>query len=283
MSTAKTTVPYLPESKWRSSHPLELTAKDSILQINNDGVSSLQAGNPKAAMVRLASCLAIMKSNSVEGDKKVHYRFLESSSSSQKDTSLGFSSLRSTFVFTAPIEIVRSNRSHDIFSSDSTSNDTKQMTCKLLSIVLFNLTLAHHLYALEIDETEQYQTQDSKRSQEVRSFLDKSLRLYELCYSSLVFTTSGILCSDLSIAVVVTNNVGEIHKELHHHRVEQHHQPEQYSHEYSRTAMACSEQLVQIFMFFTANGAVDELEGLGDLLSNALSTLNGPQIFAPAA
>merc|ERR1711907_185215 len=49
--------------------------------------------------------------------------------------------------------------------------------------------------------------------------LGRALRLYELChsslYSSLLYTNAVSLCSDLTLAVAITNNVGEIHKDLH--------------------------------------------------------------------
>lgn len=252
-------------SKRRSPRPLHPTVEESILDINNEGVSLLQAGHNKAAMIRLARCLAIMRSRSVEGEKEVHYQFTRPI---PNYTLSETSNSTSRYIFAAPLVVVTSHQS----SCDCCSNNEQQLICKLLSLVLFNLSLAHHLYALELKVQETFQ-----RTKEVCDLLEKSLRLYELCHSSLVFTNSGLLCSDLSIAVVVTNNVGEIHKELHQRREQNR------NHEYSRTAMACSEQLVQIFMFFAANGSSKQLEGFGDILSNAMATLNGPQIVAPAA
>jgi len=257
-----------------SPQPLHPTVQESILQMNNDGVSQLQAGNNKTAMIRLARCLAIMRTRASEGESEVHYQF----ASPLRSNSLSEISKESPrYLFAAPL-IVTSHNSYSC-SNCSSSKETEQMTCKLLSLVLFNLSLAHHLVAQELVETMQYQVQDElQRREEVCDLLEKSLRLYELCHSSLVFTNSGLLCSDLAIAVVVTNNVGEIHKELHQLR-----EINQNDHGYNRTATACSEQLIQIFMFFAANGQSNQLEGFGDILSNAMATLNGPQIFAPAA
>lgn len=268
--------------------PFHLTMADSILQINNDGVSLLRAGNNKAAMFRLARCLAVMKTNPVEGDRQVHYQFIRSSRPIQMNIAPGICSSSPRYVFGAPIEVIACLHQQDMASSAScSSNHTERQTCKLLSTILFNLSLAHHLWALEINETIQHSAKDKmSQNQEVCSILNKALRLYELCHSSLLFTSSGLFCSDLSIAVVVTNNVGEIHKELDYQR-EQHEQryypPKNHQHECSKTALACSEQLVQIFMFFTANGESERLGDLGDVLSNAMATLNGSQVLAPAA
>lgn len=259
-------------TKRQSPQLLHLTVRESILQINNDGVSLLQAGNNKAAMIRLARCLAIMRTSTIEGEKEVHYQFTRSVQKNNLN-------LSPRYVFAAPLEIVGLHTTSDsCCSTCCSSNDTEKLTCKLLSLVLFNLSLAHHLHALELFETMQYDAQDEiQRRNEACAFLEKSLRLYELCHSSLLFINSGLLCSDLSIAVVVMNNVGEVHKELHQQQEQNQH------HEYSRTAMACSEQLIQIFMFFAANDASKRLEGLGDILSNAMATLNGSQIVAAAA
>ena len=255
----------------RSHLPLQSKVEESILEINNDGVSLLHAGNNKGAMIRLARCLAIMRARSIEGDTEVHYKFTRPVRTALSDTSN--SSPR--YVFAAPL-IVRSSHSHDCHHC-AAKQDEEPLICKLLSLVLFNLSLAHHLYALELLDTMQYKSRDEQhqRRQDARDLLEKSLRLYELCHSSLVFTNSGLLCSDLSVAVVVTNNVGEVHKQL--QQTERNHQ------EHHKTAMACSEQLIQIFMFFAANGAPKRLEGFEGILSNAMATLNGPQLFAPAA
>lgn len=256
----------------RRRHPLRVqqTLEESILEINNDGVALLQAGKTKAAMIRLARCLALMRSGEIEGDSEVHYKFARPVHHESSKTS----NSTSRYVFAAPLA-VSTSCSHHCKSAHST--DEEHMVCKLLSLVLFNLSLAHHLCALQVLQTNTHSAhEESKRRQEVFDLFEKSLRLYELCHSSLVFTNSGLLCSDLSIAVVVTNNVGEIHKQLHEYRV-------QNQHEHYRTAIACSEQLMQIFMFFSANGAPKRLEGFDDVLSNAIATLNGPQTVAPAA
>jgi hypothetical protein len=322
-----------------SPSPSPLTMKDCILRINNDGVSLLRSGRNKAAMFRLARCLAIMKDNVIEGEKEVAYRYIRSSIpvSANTTTIPGTNNFDPRYIFMSPIEaavVSNDNGNNDddddemtteyssYSSSSSNIDDTEKQTCKLLSIVLFNLSLAHHLHALDIKEQIiQVQQQQCKykyknnvnvnvnvqnddddiythQYQEVRSILDRALRLYELCHSSLVFTNSGILCSDLSLAVVVTNNVGEIHKELHQKEeqeqcmsqqeqctIHQHQQPKekQQRQECSRTALACSQQLVQIFMFFTANGESEFLEGFGEILSNAIAMLNGPQVVAAAA
>ena len=247
-------------------------------------------------MFRLARCLAMMKTNAVEGDIEINYHFIRSSRSRPMHTN--YTTMSSwnpnpRYVFVAPIEVASSNEMQDALmydsyytSSSSSADAAEQQTCKLLSIVLFNLSLAHHLHALDLNETIQYKVEDEmQRDREVCSLLDRALQLYELCHSSLVFTNSGLLCSDLSIAIVVKNNVGEIHKELHNHQQERRQQllPKKSHQEYSSTALACSEQLVQIFMFFTVNGESERLEDLGDILSNAMATLNGPQVLAPAA
>ena len=259
---------------YQSPQHLYSRVMESILQINNEGVLLLQAGNCKVAMIRLARCLAIMRTTAIEGEKEVHFQFTRP----PQMNSLPGNSTKSSprYLFAAPL-IVTPRRSH--CSTSFSSNDGDQSTCKLLSIVLFNLSLAHHLQALQLMETMQYKVQhEFNRSEEVRDSLEKSLRLYELCHSSLVFTNSGLLCSDLSIAVVVTNNVGEIYKELYQQQGQNDQQ------ENFRTAMACSsEQLIQIFMFFAATGGSNRLEGFGDILSNAMATLNGPQNVAPAA
>ena len=250
--------------------PHYLTVKESLLQINNAGVSLLQAGDIKSAMIRLARCLAIMRTNSVEGDKEVHYRLSRPVRTKQVPENFNLSP---RYIFAAPLEIVCSQP-----ADCSSCHDEELMSCKLLSLVLFNLSLAHHLYSQELREKTQNISDDGiKRTEEVSDFLRKSLRLYELCHSSLVFTNSGSDCSDLSLAVIVTNNVGEIHKDL-HQQLERSHQ-----HQCPEAAMACSEQLIQIFMFFAANGESKRLEGLGEILSNAMTTLNGPHIVAPAA
>jgi hypothetical protein len=311
--------------------------KDCILRINNDGVSLLRSGRNKAAMFRLARCLAIMKNNVIEGETEVSYRYIRSSIPISANITTGTNNSDPRYIFMSPIEAaaVVSNGDDDdnvedddemmteYSHSSSKIDDAEKQTCKLLSIVLFNLSLAHHLHALDLKEqTIQVQQQQQckynnndiqnkddeiNQYQEVRSILDRALRLYQLCHSSLVFTNSGILCSDLSLAVVVTNNVGEIHKELHQQKEEQ--DEEQYTsqeqqqphednnnihqcqdqpkkqqrQECSRTALACSQQLVQIFMFFTANGESEFLEGFGEILSNAIAMLNGPQVAAAAA
>lgn len=256
----------------QSPQHLHPRVKESILHINNEGVLLLQAGNCKAAMIRLARCLAIMRTTAIEGEKEVHYQF---SRPPQTNSLPGNSESSPRYLFAEPL-IVTPRRSHS--STSFSSNDGYQSTCKLLSIVLFNLSLAHHLQALELMETMQYKVEhEFNRREEVCDFLEQSLRLYELCHSSLVFTNSGLFCADLSIAVVVTNNVGEIHKELYLQRGQTDKK------ENFRTAMACSEQLIQIFMFFAANDESNRLEGFGDILSNAMTTLNGSQSVAPAA
>jgi len=266
----KPSVPLTPGTRRRTPWPLQPTVEESILEINNDGVSLLQAGNNKAAMIRLARCLALMRSRAIEGDAEVHYKFTTPLHYTLPETS----NSSSRYLFAAPL-VVSCPHAHGCGCCDS--KDEEPMICKLLSLILFNLSLAHHLCALELLDTIKNNAHDeAQRRQEVFDLLEKSLRLYELCHSSLVFTNSGLLCSDLSVAVVVTNNVGEIHKQLHEYRV-------QNQHEHRRTAMACSEQLLQIFMFFSANGAPKRLEGFGDVLSNAMATLNGPQTVAPAA
>ena len=268
----KVSAPLSSGTKRRSHWPLQPTVEESILDINNDGVSQLQAGNYNAAMIRLAHCLAIMRARTIEGDTEVHYRFARPVPYSLQESST--SSPR--YIFASPL-IVSAPHTHDCRCF--ASKETEPLICKLVSIILFNLSLAHHLYALELLATIQYKKQEGEsqyRREQVCDLVKKSLRLYELCHSSLVFTNSGLLCSDLSIAVVVTNNVGEIHKLLHQ-------LSEQNLHEHHKTAMACSEQLIQIFMFFAANGSPNQLEGFGDILSNAMATLNGPQIVAAAA
>ena len=186
------------------------------------------------------------------------------------------SNLSERYTFASPLEIVCSGSSDCLKCLPS--DDEQPLSCKFLSLVLFNLSLAHHLYSQELIERTQYKFDNEiQRQDEVSNFLRKSLRLYELCHSSLVFTSSGSVCSDLAIAVIVTNNVGEIHKELHQQLNEAQEQ------QCSEAAMACSEKLIQIFMFFAANGESKRLEGLGDIFSNAMATLNGPQSVAPAA
>mmetsp|Transcript_1205 Transcript_1205/g.3051 ORF Transcript_1205/g.3051 Transcript_1205/m.3051 type:complete len:289 (+) Transcript_1205:128-994(+) len=266
-------------------HALHLTIVESILQINNDGVSLLRAGNNKSAMVRLARCLALMKSNPIEGDREVRYQFIRSSTAIHINGSLSRTSPR--YVFGSPIEVITFDKTDMACSSSCSDNYSEAQTCKLLSIILFNLSLAHHLWALELNETFQHNANEEiNQNQEVCSVLSKALRLYELCHSSLIFTSSGMLCADLTIAVVVTNNVGEVHKELDFQRAQHEqrfHPPKNHEYECCKTALACSEQLVQIFMFFTANGEAKRLEDLGDVLSNAMATLNGSQVVAPAA
>jgi len=263
---SKASAPMSTSTIYQSPQHLHSRVKESILQINNEGVLLLQAGNCKVAMIRLARCLAIMRTTAIEGEEEVHYQFTRPP---QMNSLPENSKSSPRYLFATPL-IVTPRRSH--CSTSFSSNDGDQSTCKLLSIVLFNLSLAHHLQALQLMETMQYKVQH-----EVCDFLEKSLRLYELCHSSLVFTNSGLLCSDLSIAVVVTNNVGEIYKDLYQQQG-QNNQQENY-----RTAMACSEKVIQIFMFFAANGGSNRLEGFGDILSNAMATLNGPQNVAPAA
>jgi len=262
----------IPASSNVSQQPMYLTLKESLLEINNDGVSLLRAGDYKAAMIRLARCLTIMRTKSFEGDKEVHYRFTRTI---RRNTMSETSNDSQRYTFTSPLEIVGPVPLGSLRCLPSDDEDL--LSCKLLSLVLFNLSLAHHLYSQELIQKSQYKFDEIQRK-EVSDFLRKSLSLYELCHSSLVFTNSGSVCSDLSIAVVVTNNVGEIHKELHQQLLQESHQ-----HRYSKAAIACSEQLIQIFMFFAANGQSKRLEGLGDILSNAMATLNGTQTIAPAA
>ena len=253
--------------------PMHLTVEESLLHINNDGVSLLQAGKYETAMIRLARCLAVMRNISIEGDKAVHYRFMDPirKTSLQENSNLG-----SSYTFAAPLQVVCSSLSH--CSTCSPDDGEEPLTCKLLSLVLFNLSLAYHLYSQELIEEALYNSgQERQQKDQICAFLQKAMRLYELCHSSLIFTNSGLLCSDLSIAVVVTNNVGEIHKELHRQSQQSH------ENECSKAAKACSEQLIQIFMFFAANGEPKRLEGFGNILSNAMATLNGSQIVAPAA
>lgn len=268
-STSKPCVSLEPCTRRRSHLLLQTQVQESIFEINNDGVSLLHAGNNKAAMIRLARCLAIMRSSAIEGDAEVHYKFTR-----PIRTALSHPS-NQRYIFSAPL-VLEAPHTHNCHHC-ATEHDEEPFICKLLSLILFNLSLAHHLYALELLEKMQYESHDEqqRRRHDVRDLLEKSLRLYELCHSSLVFTNSGLLCSDLSVAVVVTNNVGEVHKQL--QQTEPNHQ------EHQKTAMACSEQLIQIFMFFVANGAPNRLEGFEDILSNAMASLNGPQIFAPAA
>ena len=325
-----------------SSSSSPLTMKDCILRINNDGVSLLRSGRNKAAMFRLAKCLAIMKNNCIEGEREVSYRYIRSLIPLSTNITTGTNNSDPRYIFMSPIEaaaVVVSNGDDDdddkdddeiiteYSSSSSKIDDTEKQTCKLISIVLFNLSLAHHLHALDLKE-QTIQVQQQQRCkynnndfqnnddvihqyQEVHSILKSALRLYQLCHSSLVFTNSGILCSDLSLAIVVTNNVGEIHKELYQQEEEQdeekytsqeqqqqQQQPHQENNnihqcqdqpkkeqrqECSKTALACSQQLVQIFMFFTANGESEFLECFGEILSNAIAMLNGPQVAAAAA
>eukprot|EP00536_Pseudo-nitzschia_multiseries_P002217 jgi/Psemu1/322456/estExt_fgenesh1_pg.C_290037 len=264
-----------------------LTIVGSILQINNEGVSLLREGNSKAAMLRLARCLAVMKRNPVEGDTQFRYEFLRSSRAIHRNGNFGVSGSCPRYVFGAPIEVIAVDKNDTTLALSCSESHIEPQTCKLLSIVLFNLSLAHHLWALELNAKIQDNANDGiSQNQEVSSVLSKALRLYELCHSSLIFTSSGLLCSDLPIAIVVTNNVGEIHKELDHQREQReqrYHTPKHHQHECSKTALACSEQLVQIFMFFTANGEAKRLEDLGDVLSNAMATLTGPEVVAPAA
>lgn len=280
----------------RNTRPLSPTYQrtsmvETIQSINNHGVSLLRAGDSQGAMFKLSRCLAIMKAAAREGDKHVHYRFARSSRLIRNITTSEITSSSPKYVFDEPIEVIECPRDYDMHCcSCSSSNHTKQQTCKLLSIILFNLSLAHHLWALELNEMIRDEIQDKTRRneecQEVISLLSKALRLYELCHDSLIFTSSGIFCSDLSIAVVVTNNVGEIHKEIDHQRNEQdtrYHLTRNQNNECSNIAIACSQQLVQIFMFFTANGESERLGYLGEVLSNAISTLNGLQVTAPAA
>ena len=80
----------------------------SILEINNDGVGCLLAGNNKAAMIRLARCLAIMRASTIDGDAEVHYRFARP----VRNTFSGVSDSSPTYVFTAPI-IVDALHHHD--------------------------------------------------------------------------------------------------------------------------------------------------------------------------
>lgn len=266
--------------------------EESILQTNNDGVSLLRAGNNKGAMVRLTRSLAIMKKCPLEGERQVRYRFLQSSQHTQTNTDPETSRRIPRYIFGSPIEVIAcaqqegTSRSTS-FSETSFLTDTEGRTCKLLSIVLFNLSLAHHLWAQEVSEKIYHNVRDElSRSHEVCSALTKTLRLYELCHSTLIFSSSGLLCSDLPIAVVVKSNVGEVHKEL-DYQLGQNEQglhllnPHQYDR--NKSAIACSEQLVQIFMFFTANGEAERLEDFSDILSNAMATLNGRVVFAPAA
>ncbi len=268
-STSKPCVQLEPSARRRSQLPLQTHVEESIFEINNHGVSLLLAGNNKAAMIRLARCLATMRSSAIEGEIDVHYKFTK-----PVRTALSHPS-SPRYIFSAPL-VLEATHCHDCHHC-TTKHDKEPFICKLLSLVLFNLSLAHHLYALELLDKIQYESHDEqqRRRHYVRDLLKKSLRLYELCHSSLVFTNSGLLCSDLSVAVVVTSNVGEVHKQL--QQTEPNHQ------EHKKTAMACSEQLIQIFMFFVANGAPKRLEGFEDILSNAMASVNGPRIFAPAA
>ena len=102
------------------------------------------------------------------------------------------------FVFREPIFI------------DDDENDVDHSTLSVNCV--FNLALAHHLTALELDDDEQR--------------LRVALRLYEVCYlmqrNSLdqanSNSTASVVKMSLSHTLGLVNNSGQIHKSLHQHK-----------------------------------------------------------------
>lgn len=254
---------------------------DSYLQLNNAGVSLLCAGRAREALVKFSHCLSLVKSMCVANmDSKwnpavgcinddvpcklVHH-------SEPRDDQC---------VCNASVQILPAGTVDDTLNFKSGNNSTVRVhRANLMSIILYNLALAHHALAMEtrvIENGAQVHVTSCNEtvscvpndlaSQDSMLLFRKTLVLYGLCRSALEPSTSD----DIFLSIVIFNNMGEIYKEIEGLT--------------SHGARSCSEALVQIFMYYALKGDEPEMaQELGDILVNAYQAQSGGCSGAPAA
>jgi tetratricopeptide (TPR) repeat protein len=149
------------------------------------------------------------------------------------------------FVFTRPIFI----------SEESSVKETSSSYFVELSfMMLYNLALCHHLYALS----------SSSDDEDTETTLQKALSLYELAYR--VLSTEDTDATVLHQMVIV-NNLGHVHAQL--QNVE--------------CSRQCFENLLSTIMLVKDCGEADSVQDMDGFLSNTLALMNTGCQFAAAA
>ena len=181
------------------------------------------------------------------------------------------------FLFTSPIEMVcPKDETHDI-----DNEEINFYHCyNLVSILIFNLAMAHHLLAMDMKSksknssvgTALVEEQDGEAS--LTNFLKVALRLYELSHEASKSPVdqqdqrqSQSCTTDVWLVVAIFNNVAEIHSEFRN----------------DETARQCSERLLQTFMYLVDNQEFQMVEKLDGVLSNVVQRLLLKRVVAPAA
>mmetsp|Transcript_8730 Transcript_8730/g.15897 ORF Transcript_8730/g.15897 Transcript_8730/m.15897 type:complete len:229 (+) Transcript_8730:148-834(+) len=223
--------------------------RNAAIELNNNGVQLLKAGDLNAAIYTVAKGLDMMKtimenpqnvethSSTDEDDENMlneddlKLAFMETSCDNH-----GMCHQQPSYVFCSPIEIP--------------ADATGLLPLKVSLLMVFNLALAHHLNGIKTSDCDQ---------------LEKALRLYEC-----VYRISHEENVDLSVlhAMALTNNLGHIHLIL----------------QDTQKSQKCFEQLLATLIYFVevSENNSDEIENLKGFFSNATG-LSMTKCTAPAA
>jgi hypothetical protein len=272
---------------------------DTYRQLNNEGVTLLCAGGTRAALVKFSQCLGHVKStcfvdrnsdrtssnSCLQGDD-VRYTYVHHSALINESKCSEPCDER--FVYIASVHILHDDASDNMINFDVRNSSLIPVNrAKLSSIVLYNLALAHHMLAIEtkrktnlirssqicIAAGDETISAHDREPDDSMFLFRKALVLYGLCRSALA-TASKIsgksTAEDVFQSIVIVNNMGDIYKEIHGPT--------------SPGARSCSEQLVQVFMYYALKGDEPQMaQELGDILINAIQTLSGGCSAAHAA
>jgi hypothetical protein len=268
-----------------------------ILELNNHGADLIEARDFKNAVDSLAAALALSKQRAIrdaaeEGESESQRaptapavedgpaETMESSSTSakvplnqqqQQGSLLSYSVCQTEATREDGQESAEEDSSPFIYRYPIRCpfQESQFENCVLLDLdvtlsaaIIFNLALAHHLYA-----TERERSSESDPSLNV-TMLEKSVRLYEFAHHLL--TRQQGLDLDIVFLMATINNLGHAHKALNAS---------------SPKAQNCFQQLMSVLMLLT-DGSEEERNNIAFLagfMSTAVLSINAQNNFAAAA
>lgn len=240
-------------------------AANQVMDLNNSGIQHMKCNNYNESMRDYSKGLAVVKQilalHEEELDVDDEMDYAEYDQDPQEDA-FYFATQEHTmptkgddaFIFRSPIVV-------SVPPQDAPANVCFNYYTQMCYCLLYNLALAHHLSALDIQEQEN----GNKTSASLKR-LQKAVALYELAYT--IQMTEGIQLSIL-LTMAIVNNLGQIHTALGS----------------AEKSNQCFQHLLSTIMFVNDTGEHDVVQQMDGFLSNVIPLIfpTNDQRIAPAA
>jgi tetratricopeptide (TPR) repeat protein len=239
-----------------------LTALHAI-NLNNEGVSQLEASAYGAASASFSRALFVVKQALASGNFEAESKPLDSAADTEAVTpTCQFRKLHENESWMETDEVELQEHIYDkegfvfeesiLLLPQQVDSADYAFFVKLSFVHLYNLALSHHLCALQA------------KTKHSEPFLRKSLALYELAYT--IHVSEDIEITILQ-SMAIVNNIGQIHRQLNN----------------MDKSRECFENLLSTLMFVKDSSCGEQDNELDGFLSNVLSLMLNSSTPAPAA